>query len=156
MFYMWADDEYSKTMFEVLRPHLKNGVGGYAIVGGLASIPFSLGYYWWMGMGDYFSTLPVLFGALLAGYLAWKDARRSTMAGIGAGIIGGLPGYVWILPQLIRTVTSWSSPFGVVVALLFVIPMVVAVAAIPGWIGGLAGGWVAEKVGRKQIVVISS
>ena len=143
-------------MPDVPRPKLRKGVWRYAIVGGFASVPFSLGYYWWMGMGDYFSTVPVLFGGLLAGYLARNNAERPAIAGTGAGIIGGLPAYIWILPQLIRTVTAWSSSSGIVIALTFVITAIVAVAAVPGWIGGLAGGWVAEKVERKQIVATGS
>lgn len=147
-------------MPEIPRINLKNGIPRYAIIGGLTSIPLSLGFHWLSGMGNSFSTFPVLFGGLLAGYLAQKTAGKPATAGIGAGIIGGLPGYIWIFPRMIQTATdfatAWSSPLGAVVVLAFSIPAILVVAALPGWIGGFIGGWLAKEVGGKLVAAVSS
>lgn len=147
-------------MPEIPRLNLKNGIWRYASIGGLASLPLSLVYYWWSGMGNYFSTLPIFFGGLLAGYLAQMNSRRPAKAGIGAGILGGLPGYIFMLPPMAQTATdfatAWSSPLGAVVVVAFSIPAIIVVAALPGWIGGFVGGWLAKKVGRKQVAAVSS
>jgi uncharacterized membrane protein YeaQ/YmgE (transglycosylase-associated protein family) len=138
-------------MFEIPRKNQINGVLRYAMIGGGASIPLSLGWYWFSGMGNHFSTLPIFFGGILAGYLAQTYSRKPARAGIVAGMIGGLPGFVWILPQMSQTAsdftTTWSSPLGAVVILGFSIPAIIAVAILPGWIGSFVGGWAAKKVG---------
>lgn len=147
-------------MPEIPRLHLKHGGWRYAFIGGLASIPLSLGVYWQSGMGNNFSTLPIFFGGLLAGYLAQKHGDNPTRAGLGAGIIGGLPGYIWLLPQIIQTAmdfaTAWSSPLGAVVVLAFSIPAIIVIAALPGLIGGAVSGWLAKKVGRTPVATASS
>jgi hypothetical protein len=145
-------------MPEIPRLTPKNGLWRYAVVGGLASLPLSIVYHWWSGMGNHFSTLPILLGGLLAGSLAHTNSRKPAKAGIGAGIIGGVPAYVFILPPMARTATevatAWSSPLGAVVVVAFSAPAIVVIAALPGWIGGFVGGWLAEKVGGKQVAPV--
>ncbi|MFC6903893.1 DUF5518 domain-containing protein [Halalkalicoccus tibetensis] len=141
-------------MPEISPLNLNEGALRYAIIGGLVSIPLSLGHHWWSGMGNTFSTLPIFFGGLLAGYLAQKNTQKPATAGVGAGLIGGLPGYIFMLPSMVQTVTA-SSP-GTVLVLAFFIPVILAVAALPGWIGGLVGGWLAKKVERKQVTAANS
>ncbi|MFC3957143.1 DUF5518 domain-containing protein [Halovivax cerinus] len=89
-------------------------------------------------------------GGLLAGYLAQRNARKPASAGIGAGILGGVPAYVWLSSQLIRTATAWPSPFGVVAIFLISIPVLLVVAALPGWIGGIVGGWATTTFGSPR------
>jgi len=143
-------------MSKLPRYPLKSGTWRYGIIGGIVSIPLSVGLYWLSGMGTNFSTLPIFFGGLLAGYLVQKNSGTPARAGIAAGILGGLPGYIWIFPQVIQTVTAWSSSPGAVVILGISIAAIVAVATLPGLIGGVVGGWLGKKVKKKQIPAVSS
>ena len=75
----------------------------YALVGGVVSIPLSLGLYWYSGMGSDFSLNMIVVGGLLAGYLAKRNSVDAKPAGLRAGLIGALPGLAWMLPQIART-----------------------------------------------------
>ena len=149
-----------RIMPELPSPNPKTSVWTDAVIGGVVSMPLSLGYYWWTGMGNTFSAFPIIWGGLLAGYLAKKKSRKPALAGVGAGIVGGLPAFIWFLPQIIRTAsrfaTAWSSPLGAVFVLLLVIPAVVLISALPGWFGGLAGGWLGEKIGGVHDTTVRS
>jgi hypothetical protein len=119
----------------------------YAVLGGLLSIPFVVSSNFVSGVENQFSTTVLILGGLLAGYLAGENDANAMRAGIGAGVIGGIPGYIWILPQMIQTATAWSTTAGTVGILVIMIPAVIGVAALPGGIGGIVGGWVATKLG---------
>lgn len=128
----------------------------YALLGGLVSMPLTIGQYWLSGLGNTFPMEMILVGGLLAGYLATKNATNGVRAGIGAGVIGGLPGYVWILPSILETATSfsqaWSSPLGAIVLLSFSLPAIIGLAVLPGWIGGHVGGWLARTVEWRAVL----
>jgi|AntDeeMinimDraft_4_1070355.scaffolds.fasta_scaffold00429_25 hypothetical protein len=128
----------------------------YALIGGLFSIPLSLSNYWISGLGSEFSTSMVFFGGFLAGYLAKKNSANPARAGVGAGVVGGLPGYIWILPAMIQTATAWSSPMARAVLMVFMGIAVITIAALPGLIGGFVGGWLAKKLDRNRAAAVSA
>lgn len=117
----------------------------YAVLGGLFSIPLIIGSNWLTGIETHFSTNALVFGGLLAGYLARENDADAVRAGVGAGVIGGLPGYIWILPQMIRTATAWPSTVATAIMLVVMTIAVIGISALTGGIGGVVGGWVATK-----------
>ncbi|MFC6977144.1 DUF5518 domain-containing protein [Halomicroarcula sp. GCM10025709] len=48
----------------------------YALIGGVATLPFTIGFYWQSRMGSEFSLNMVFWGGLLAGYLAARQRRK--------------------------------------------------------------------------------
>lgn len=125
-----------------LRPQNTTRAWKYAVVGGLASIPLTVGAFWLAGGGGRFPLLVVFFGGLVAGLF---DRDVSARAGIGAGVIGGLPGLGWILPAMRSTAsdfaTAWSLPPVEPVLLALFGVIVLVIAGVIGLIGGVAGGW---------------
>lgn len=138
----------------------KNQTWKYALLGGLISIPLVLGDYWLSGMGNYFSINMVFFGGLLAGFLAQRSSANAGRAAIGAGIVGGLPGYLWILPAMVRTgssfATAWSSPIAATVLMVLGGVMLIGISALAGLLGGIVGGWLAKKIDRTQSSTVST
>jgi len=128
----------------------------YAVLGGLFSIPLIVGSNWLIGVENHFSTTTLVFGGLLAGYLAKGNDADVTIAGAGAGVIGGLPGYIWILPQMIRTATAWPSTVATVGLLVFMTIVVVGIAMLTGGIGGFVGGWIAAKFDNSSTTAITA
>ncbi|MBP2252689.1 hypothetical protein J2754_003035 [Halarchaeum solikamskense] len=122
----------------------------YALLGGIVSIPLVLADYWLSGMGSYFSINMVFFGGLLAGFLAQRGSANTRQAATGAGIIGGLPGYLWILPAMGQMWTSfataWSSPLAATVLVLLGSVLMVGISAVAGLLGGIVGSWLAKNV----------
>jgi NhaP-type Na+/H+ or K+/H+ antiporter len=117
----------------------------YALVGGIVSIPLSLGLYWYSGMGTDFSFNMVVVGGLFAGYLAERNSVDARPAGLRAGLIGALPGLVWILPRIAGDVAAeWSLlPIAAFLCLFTVIAF--GIGAVAGVIGGAVGGWLFKK-----------
>lgn len=132
----------------------------YALFGALISIPLVLGDYWLSGMGNYFSINMVFFGGLLAGFLAKRGSANARRAAIGAGIIGGLPGYLWIFPAMVRTgtsfVTAWSSSIAAIVLMTLSGVMVIGISGLAGLLGGIVGGWLAKKADRARSQTVST
>lgn len=132
----------------------------YAVIGGISSIPLTVGYYWLSGTGNDFSANMIFFGGLLAGYLAKKSGVDPVSAGFRAGVVGGLPAFIWILPQMVRTGTSfataWSSSVAATVVMAFFGIAVVAIAAVPGALGGYVGSWLAKKVTGNRSPAVSA
>ena len=132
----------------------------YALIGGLASIPFTLGMYWLSGTGNEFSSSMVFFGGLLAGYLSKRDSIGASRAGGLAGVIGGLPGLIWIFPALLSTVSNfdglWSTlPMMALFAILFGTAFLL-ISALVGILGGEIGGWLFERLGNGQTPSVST
>lgn len=127
----------------------------YGLIGGLASIPFSLGLYWQSGMGTQFTANMVVLGGVLAGFLAKRGSARASNAGICAGVIGGIPILIWNQALLLGIPDGfvrvwWSAP---VLEVLFSLTVVLAFLLffmIAGLIGGLLGGWLLKKVDRRR------
>jgi NhaP-type Na+/H+ or K+/H+ antiporter len=122
----------------------------YALVGGIVSIPLSLGLYWYSGAGNDFSANTVVVGGLLAGYLAKRNAVDAKPAGLRAGLVGALPGLVWILPRIARNgPAEWSLlPIAVFLCLFTLIAL--GIGAVAGVVGGAVGGWLFEKVENRK------
>jgi ABC-type antimicrobial peptide transport system permease subunit len=117
----------------------------YAMIGGLVSIPLVIGSNWIAGTESYFSANALVVGGFLAGYLAENNGANAPRAGVVAGVVGFLPGYVWALPQMVQTAGSWPSPIDTAVMLVIIPLSVVGIAALAGGIGALLGGWVTAR-----------
>lgn len=132
----------------------------YALLGGLVSMPLVLIDYWLSGLGDTFPTTMVFFGGLLAGFLAQRDAVDGARAAMGAGVVGGLPGYVFILPAMVRTsqsfASAWSSPLAAAVLMVFMGLFIIGINALTGLIGGMVGGWLAKKIHSTRSASVST
>jgi hypothetical protein len=137
----------------------KNQTSKYALLGGLVSMPLVLAGNWLSGVGNSFSFNMVFFGGLVAGFHAQQGSANINKAAIGAGIVGGLPGYLWMLPAIGRTWTgfanAWSSPLAATVMVPFAYVLVVSISALAGLLGGLIGGWLAKSVDRKLSGAVS-
>jgi len=117
----------------------------YALIGGIVSIPLSLGLYWYSGMGNDFSANMVFAGGLLAGYLAKRNSVAAKPVGLRAGLIGALPGLVWIFPQIARNVAAGWSVLSIAVSLTLSTVFIFSIGALFGLIGGAVGGWLSKK-----------
>lgn len=126
----------------------------FAVLGGLFSIPLIVGSNWLFGIENHISTGTLVFGGLLAGYLARKNDVNALRAGVGAGVIGGLPVYIWILPQMIQTATAWPSTVETVGMLVIVTLAVVGGSAFSGIIGGVVGGSIATKLDNDPVTAV--
>jgi hypothetical protein len=107
----------------------------YALIGGIISIPLSLGLYWSSCMGNDFSLNMVAVGGLLSGYLAKRNSVDAKPAGIRAGLIGALPGLAWILPQIARKVAAGWSLLPIAVFLCLFTVIIFGIGAVAGVIG---------------------
>ena len=126
----------------------------YALLGGLASVPFTVVGY--AQSGSELSLAPVFFGGILAGYLARR--RTGTRAGVGAraGLVGGLPG-LWILVDLLAATSAlagppWFMAAGGLLALsaaAAIALFVLGLSALCGAVGARVGGWLAGSGGRR-------
>ncbi|MFB6195115.1 MAG: DUF5518 domain-containing protein [Haloplanus sp.] len=126
-----------------------------ALLGGIVAVPLTVGHNWLSGMGSEFSVDLVFVGGLLAGYRAARGSGASGRAGLGAGLVGGLPALIWIWPAMVRTTTQFASAWSVPAAVLglVLLVMVVAVPAFAGLLGGVVGGWLAEKAEARRLSV---
>jgi hypothetical protein len=125
----------------------------YALIGGLVSLPFTIGLYWQSGMENELSLNMVFFGGLLAGYLASAAATETNSSSVGfrAGVVGGLPG-LWLVAELLDAAIAWSSPlwFRVVAVSMLAVgftTVLLGFAGLVGLLGAKAGGWLAKKTG---------
>ena len=122
----------------------------HALVGGLASLPFTTLSYW--QTGSELSLGPVLFGGVLAGYLAKRAGSGCTGVGTRAGIVGGLP-VLWVLFDVLAATSGLAGPTWFVTgATLLTIGFTIVVgvlgfgiAALVGEVGARIGGWLAGK-----------
>lgn len=127
----------------------------YALLGGLLSVPFTTASYW--QTGSKLSLSPVLFGSLLAGYLAKRKTASAGGVGARAGVIGGLPA-LWLLADIVAATSGLGGPAWFVAAgTVFVVGAGIAftilglgLAALVGTVGARIGAWVAESTGPRQ------
>ncbi len=107
----------------------------FALIGGLASLPFTAISYW--QTGSKLSLSPVLFGGLLAGYLAKRKTGESSGVGIRTGLVGGLP-LVWMLFDVLMATSGLSGPSWFVAgATVLTIGVLIGVAVVGFGIAGL-------------------
>lgn len=121
----------------------------YALLGGVASIPFTMVSYW--QTGSEMSLAPVLFGGLLAGVLAKRMIGSSRGVGARAGLVGALP-VLWVLGDILPDILAipnpeWFSVLSVIVALGTTV-IGFAFAALLGEMGGRIGGWLSGRGGQ--------
>jgi hypothetical protein len=128
----------------------------YALIGGIASLPLTIGLYWLSGMGSEVSLNMVFWGGLFAGYLASTAATETDASSVGfrAGVVGGLPG-LWLLVDLLETAITWGSPlwFRVVAVSMLAVgftTVLLGFAGFVGLIGAKVGGWLAKKTGAQR------
>lgn len=122
----------------------------YGLLGGLVSLPFMTASYW--QTGSELSLGPVVFGGLLAGYLAKRGTGTSRGVGYRAGAIGALP-TLWMMGEVVLAARALAGPaWYVVVGTLFAVGAVLTVAllgfglgAISGEVGARIGGWFAGR-----------
>ncbi|WP_136591584.1 DUF5518 domain-containing protein [Salinigranum halophilum] len=123
----------------------------YALIGGIVSIPLSIGLYWYSGMGNDFSANMVFVGGLLAGYLAKRSSVAAKPVGLRAGLIGSLPGLIWIFPHTVETARNIAGAGSItpaaVVLIIFFSTFVLGIGAVAGFLGGAVGGWLSKKIG---------
>ena len=122
-----------------------------AFIGGISSIPLTVGLYWLSGMGNEMSQNMVFFGGLLAGYLArtrMPDAHPIE-AGTRAGLIGALPGLWFIGDHFIAGSGAggplWFRVVGPTVMVGLFVIFLLLITALAGYLGGKVGVWLADK-----------
>ena len=127
----------------------------YALLGGLASIPFTaIGYF---ETGSELSLSPVLFGGVLAGYLAQRNTETSRGVGFRAGLVGGLPA-LWLLTDVLTATSglagpTWFVAAGTIITLgsvLVVATLAFGLSGVIGEVGARVGSWLAGSDGRQQ------
>lgn len=128
----------------------------YALIGGVASIPLTVGFYWLSGTGNELSLNMIFFGGLLAGNLARTAPTEidSTAVGLRAGIVGSLPA-VWLLGDLLWDAATMSGPVwfrvvGVGFIMTTATVFTVVLAALVGLLGAKVDSWLAKRYGRQS------
>jgi len=137
------------------RPDELTDTWRYALLGGLASIPFTAFGYW--QTGSEMSFAPVFFGGILAGFLAERKTGTSSGVGVRAGLVGGLPA-VWLLVDLLAASSGLAGPSWFVASGLVLVVGAAAVfgvlafaaSAIVGSVGARVGGWLAGRGGHSR------
>jgi hypothetical protein len=127
----------------------------YALLGGLASLPFTAASYWQTGSELSLST--ILFGGLLAGYFAKRKTGTGSGVGFRAGLIVALP-VVWMLFDFLGITSALAGPLwfravGTVLTVSFVVLFALlgfVIAGIVGGIGGRLGSWIAGSSGQRR------
>lgn len=126
----------------------------YALLGGLASIPFTVVVY--LTSANRVTLVPVFFGGALAGYLVDGDRETLRWVGLRAGAIGALPATV-VLVEMTSAATALGGPvwlrttglglvLGTAVTLL---ALAAGLGALVGFLGARAGAWLTRKTGRR-------
>lgn len=127
----------------------------YALVGGVVSLPFTALSY--LETGSELSLTPVLFGGLLAGYLARRRTGSIDGVGIRAGLVGGLPALA-MLAEVVAAASALAGPRWFVAAgSLLTLGAVITAATLAfglsaalGAVGARIGGWLAGSNGRRR------
>ena len=124
-----------------------------ALIGGLASIPLTLGNYWLFGSREYFSLNMVFFGGVLAGYLAKRHSVSVGAASVRAGLIGGIPALAWVdvvfVDYLRDVAASWAITPAIVIGIM-VCSFLLALSGLSGRLGGFVGSWLATTFGGQS------
>lgn len=128
----------------------------YALVGGIISIPLTVGLHWLSGTGNELSLNMVALGGLIAGFLGNRketDADGSA-AGLRAGIVGVLPGF-WLFADFFEAVTALSGPLwfrsgAIVLTIGTVTAIIFGLGALLGLLGAKVGSWLTERDGVQQ------
>jgi len=133
-----------------------------ALVGGVLSIPLSVGLTVGSGTGGGLSAVVALFAGIVTGYLAAGRAGTvdTDSAAIRAGVVAALPG-LWFVVNAVLFAGPGSGPLwfrvvgGTAVVLLFVTALFV-VASLAGFLGGAVGRRLARNPGRQTGRVVGN
>ncbi|WP_226022008.1 DUF5518 domain-containing protein [Halomicrobium salinisoli] len=110
--------------------------------------------------GDYdFDMWPVFYAGLIVGLLYDGPSAEAKRAGIWAGVLASLPAYAALAWMAVTHVGSDPSITTVAPALLVVVVASVAFLAFDmliGLLGALLGRWIAGKLGRPRLPVVSA
>ena len=79
----------------------------YGLIGGGVALPCTAFSYW--QTGSEVSMGAVVFGGILAGYVLARSNGDTTLTGIRAGIVGGLP-VLWAVFRTYVAVTELTQP----------------------------------------------
>ena len=120
----------------------------YALISGVASLPFTTCSYW--QTGSELSLGAVLFGGILAGYLTRRAGGGVSGVGIRVGIVGGLP-VLWVVFDVLAATgglagPTWFVTSATLIAIGFTIVVAVlglGISALIGEVGTRIGSWVA-------------
>ncbi|WP_050051850.1 DUF5518 domain-containing protein [Halostagnicola sp. A56] len=135
--------------------HLRNRLKGrfdpewrLAIVLGLASIPFTVAFYW-QSMPDYtHHVAPVFFAGVIGGILSHRTDLQARRVGERIGLVGSLA-ELWPLVDLLAFVSGlnqplWFSGLQGIMLICFTL-LVVLLSALIGKIGAILGRWALER-----------
>lgn len=127
----------------------------YGLVGGLASLPFTVGAYWWSGGGGRMSLSFVAAAGLVAGFLAAGRVDDVGRAGLRAGVVGALP-VLWLAYRLLETTfapmePAWFRAAGVFGAVVLA-GLGLFLSGVVGSLCGKVGGWLAVEAGLRPVV----
>lgn len=122
----------------------------YGLIGGLIALPFTAAGYW--QTGSELSLAPVVFGGLVAGYLAKRNTGESSGVGVRAGLIGGGP-VVWMVFDILAGTSglagpSWFVMGATMLTIGFTVVFGVAgfgLSALVGGGGAKVGSWLAAR-----------
>lgn len=123
----------------------------YGLIGGGVALPCTAFSYW--QTGSEVSMGAVVFGGILAGYVLARSNGDTTLTGIRAGIVGGLP-ILWAVFRTYVAVTELTQPEWITLLQgVFLIGFTVVgfgIAAVVGEVGVRIGAWLADTVeGRR-------
>jgi hypothetical protein len=132
-----------------------------AVVLGIASIPFTVGVNWILAP-DTTEATPILIACVLSGYLYESRSVSTARAGMLTGFVGGIPivvrnswtaftdvwEYLIVIHAVSNSVILATVSVGVALLAVVVMPVVLMVV---GWIGGVVGGWVNERVDSARL-----
>lgn len=118
-----------------------------ALLGGVASIPLTVGLYWLSGAGSDLSLNMVFVGGLFAGILAHSRSADVESAGFRAGLVGALPG-VWVLGEILQVAATVGGPlaFRIAAGLLVICTFTMVLGlggGVAGFFGAKVGAWLA-------------
>lgn len=124
----------------------------YALLGGLASIPFAS----YSALNNELSFFPGLAG-LIAGYLARRKTGDGGNVGFCAGFVAALPS-LWLLDDIVLAMSGLGGPdwfivAGTVMTATFfagVAILVFGLSGLLGEIGARIGSWLAGRTGASQ------
>ncbi|WP_066146252.1 DUF5518 domain-containing protein [Haladaptatus sp. R4] len=127
-----------------------------AVLLGVASIPFTVGYNWLLSP-DPVSVTPLAVACVLSGYRYGPRSIRGTRVGAVTGIVGGVPIAVWNAgigldewwgnPVLVDAVgNSWLMAVISVAAAVVTLLITPIVLLFVGMACGFVGGWLHERL----------
>ena len=133
----------------------------YALVGGVASLPFTTLSYW--QTGSELSLGAVLFGGIVAGYLVERAGGERSGVGTRVGIVGGLP-VLWVTFDVLGATSglagpAWFVTSATLLAIGFTVVVAVlgfGIAALIGELGARVGSWLAGKRPGRSASVANS